>query len=407
MTRRGWGLLIAALATYLAARIFGVGELQMVAVALIVLVVAAIIRTVSGIRRLELRRVVTPTTLTFGDTAKVRVNINNLARVPTTPIELVDVVADGLGAPASVWMGSVPAWRSAVAHYQLEGRRRGVFTIGPAQLRTGDPFGIVERTAVFDPVATVTVLPEILPLGAGLVAGPATTGSSRGRRTDRRGTELAGVRDYVDGDDLRAIHWASTARRGQLIVRRNETPHHPSAVVFVDARASRHAGQGAQSSIETAVTCAASVAHHLIGHGQQVAVVDRPLERPPRPLPWDVMAVQLAKLALADVDVTTVVHQLGYGMAGNGILVAVVTTPDAAELRRLTRACRTFASANVLVIDAASFDDRGTQPHTPQAVAALRAAGIRAVAIRRDDDLVERWAQLVSEADRSAGVGTG
>lgn len=402
MTRRGYGLLIAAVASFLAARTFGVRELHMVAVALLVLVVIAILRTWNGMRNLDVARTIAPTTLAFGERATVRLNFNNTSRLPTTPLELLDTVPQGLGAPEVVWLGEIPAWRSAVSTYELVGARRGTATIGPARLRTADPFGIVARTRAVASVGHVTVLPQIVALPDGLPISRASSGISRGSRRSERGSgELAGVRDYIDGDDLRAIHWASTAHRGKLIVRRDESPRTPRAVVLLDIRAERHAGSGADASIETAVTACASVAHHLAVRGRPVVVVDRPTARPPRPMPWDLLSARLADVQPTAVDFDAAITQVAQGVGGDGTLVAVITPPGAHELRRLVQAARGFATRVALVVDPLSHDDRGPTPDADSAVAALTAAGIRAIVLRRGDRLDERWKQMLAQQRRS------
>ncbi len=78
------------------------------------------------------------------------------------------------------------------------------------------------------------------------------------------------VREYRRGDDLRRVHWRSSARVGELMVRREEQPWQSRATVFLDNRARSHRGQGLSSSLESAVTAAASVALHLSQRGFMV-----------------------------------------------------------------------------------------------------------------------------------------
>jgi len=399
MTRRGWGIVIAALATFLAARVFGINELQMVSVAMLVAVLGALAQTWSGIRKLNIERAIAPEIVSFGEKIAVTLTVNNLSGRSTTPLEVLDAVPEGLGSPVPVRLGVVRAYRSAVVTYELDGARRGKATIGPLQVRTADPFGMVMRTKSIATTGTVTVLPPVVPLPAGLVLESATTGSRGGsHRVERDGREFAGVREYVDGDDLRTVHWASTAHRGKLIVRRSESPHAPTALVLLDVRASRQAGSGPTASIETVVAAGASVAYHLAVRGRAVAVVDRPMVRPPRPAPWDVLIARLAEVQPADVDVEATLRQVAQGMAGNGTFIAVVTTPDARELRQLIRSARSFATRAVMVVDPPSHDDRGGSRQADSAVAALRAAGIRSTVLRRGDELGHKWGEIVASS---------
>ncbi|WP_372430360.1 DUF58 domain-containing protein [Janibacter melonis] len=75
------------------------------------------------------------------------------------------------------------------------------------------------------------------------------------------------MREYRSGDELRRIHWPSTARTGQMMVRQDEQPGRRRALVLLDNRASSHAGTGGGGSLEWSVSATASVATHLVAHG--------------------------------------------------------------------------------------------------------------------------------------------
>ena len=88
------------------------------------------------------------------------------------------------------------------------------------------------------------------------------------------------MRDYRRGDDLRRVHWRSSARTGELMVRREEQPWQSRATLFLDNRARSHRGQGVASSLEAAVSAAASVAMHLSSRGFAVRLVTAAGEDP-------------------------------------------------------------------------------------------------------------------------------
>ena len=81
------------------------------------------------------------------------------------------------------------------------------------------------------------------------------------------------VREYRRGDDLRRVHWRSSARVGELMVRREEQPWESRATLFLDNRVVAHRGQGIASSLEAAVSAAASIAVHLSKRGFTVRLV--------------------------------------------------------------------------------------------------------------------------------------
>ena len=97
---------------------------------------------------------------------------------------------------------------------------RGLFTIGPTSLTTGDPFGIF-TLQIQDPASRlVMVVPPIVPLPAIEVAPGGRSGSGRPRQNaPERTVSASTVRQYVPGDNLHSIHWKTTARRDSLFVR--------------------------------------------------------------------------------------------------------------------------------------------------------------------------------------------
>ena len=400
ITARGIGVSIAVVALWLAGRALGVIELQVAAVAALVLVVAALVWAGLLPSGLHLDRVVTPGAIWHDGTATSRMTISNMGR-STPPLRLDDALPTALSDTGHTTLAGLNAGERHTVTTTLRGLQRGRFALGPVTVTASDPFGLVVRTRVLEAPGRLTVYPAIWQLPPGLpLGGATTTQTDRRRRTMMSGEELADVREYVRGDDLRAVHWPSTAHRGRLMVRRTESNQAPSALVLLDRRSEGHRGSGPASSFELAVSAAASACHHLARRGRSVTLLDRPLARPPRAQPWEHWLQHLAEIGPEHLDVATMLRQLGDGAAGDGALVAVVTVQDPGELRALVRAGRGFSSRAVLVVDAVSFGpDRGT-PTLPAdaASAARRAAGWRSSVLRRGDRVDDRWRELVAGA---------
>ena len=155
-------------------------------------------------------------------------------------------------------------WRHKLG-YQIRSEIRGRFDIGPMRVTVADPFGLVELNRAFQSTVPFTVTPRVVPLPSTPLTGNATSsGDSRPRAFLGGSAEDVTVREYRRGDELRRVHWRSSARLGELMVRREEQPWQARATVFLDNRRSVHRGQGAGSSFEHAVVVAASVAVHLV-----------------------------------------------------------------------------------------------------------------------------------------------
>ncbi|MCA1784269.1 MAG: DUF58 domain-containing protein [Intrasporangiaceae bacterium] len=398
LTRRGTGLLVGAGLLWLASQVFGTPELQIAAVAILVLLAVAVATVWSASARLRVERITRPARLSFGDHGSVTLTITNDSVLPTPRLRFQDRAPAALVDMTSTPLPPLGPGRRVELSYRLRGEQRGVAQLGPLQAEFRDPFDLIVRRRDLPGTSTVTVRPRVVTLPAGLPLGGASGSGGEGRpRPQPGGEDLAEVREYVHGDPLKAIHWASTAHRGKLMVRGEEGPQDPRATVLVDLRHDRHRGHGPTSSLEVAISAAASATAHLAARGQGVAVVDRagPGAVPIRTL--DGWLDHLAEVEASDVDLRQVVAPLTTGGLVGSCLVAVVTAPDATDLQSLVRAGRGASLRVGVLIDARTHDprDRRPTPDVDAAAAGLRAAGWRITVVRAGDDLAERWTELL------------
>jgi uncharacterized protein (DUF58 family) len=399
MTERGIGLLAAAGGLWIAARSLGIPELQMAAVACLALVGLAWLFTRVASANLEVDRTLRPGRLFFDAEGIVELQLTNTGRLPTATMEVRDAAPAVLVDRSSALLPPMlPGVRGrTTVTYRVRGGQRGRFELGPLEVRLRDPFGLVARRRTLPGTSDLVVYPPVWQLPEGVPLGGTTTTGGEGRaRPLPAGEELANVREYVRGDDLRAVHWPSTAHRGKLMVRQAEAPQDPRAVVLVDVRGDRHEGSGPAASFETAMAVAASVTYHLAARGRQVVVVDRPVRAAPRSLPWEEWLDRLAAAQPTAVDLPGLLSQLARGTAGEGALIGVLTVPDPAELRALVRAGRGFSTKLCVLVDAASHAGRGRRSAGANAtVAALRAAGWRVTLVAAGDRIDVRWSELL------------
>ncbi|MEU9374074.1 DUF58 domain-containing protein [Streptomyces sp. NPDC048255] len=274
LTTRGRSFLAAGTAAAGCAYVLGQGELLRVGLLLAVLpliCVYALHRTryrVSGSRRL------TPGRVPAGSEARVQLRMDNVSRLPTGLLMLQDRVPYVLGPrPRFVLDRVEPGGRREVS-YRVRSDLRGRYPLGPLQLRLTDPFGLVELTRSFSAYDTLTVIPRTEPLPPVRLAGE-SSGYGDG---SRRSLALAGdddviPRGYRRGDDLRRVHWRSTARYGELMVRREEQPQRSRATVLLDTRRLAFEGAGPDSAFEWAVSGAASTLVHLLEQGFAVRLL--------------------------------------------------------------------------------------------------------------------------------------
>jgi uncharacterized protein (DUF58 family) len=167
--------------------------------------------------------------------------------------------------PAALFCEALERGRTASGQHARRVLRRGVFSGGQVQLTSAWPFGAVQARRTLDVSSDVVVVPRAptlrsFPLAhAGTDAETAIPTPSNGP-----GDQFAGVREYRAGDDVRRVHWRSTARRGHLVVREDaRAPTTPVAIVLAGA----DRGEPPDSAFEALVTAAASIALHALARG--------------------------------------------------------------------------------------------------------------------------------------------
>jgi len=151
---------------------------------------------------------------------------------------------------------------------------RGRYEVGPLVVRLTDPFGLCEMVRHFPAVDKLTVVPQVVPLEPVRLTGEYTgAGDSHARSVAVHGEDDVATREYRHGDDLRRVHWRSTAKAGELMVRREEQPWESRATIVLDTRLRAHRGEGPTASFEWAVSAAASIAVHLRNSGYRLRLV--------------------------------------------------------------------------------------------------------------------------------------
>jgi uncharacterized protein (DUF58 family) len=153
-------------------------------------------------------------------------------------------------------------------------KQRGLFTFGPIELRYGDPFGLFPRTVRVSGSRSVVVYPIVRPVGALEALAPSTAGDEqlRGRVLDIPPNATT-IREYVPTDSVKRIHWASSARLARLMSRSFETREGGDAWIVLDLQASVHAGEAPDSTLEYAMSMAASIADAALRRGGALGLV--------------------------------------------------------------------------------------------------------------------------------------
>jgi uncharacterized protein (DUF58 family) len=354
LTMRGRSFLAAGATAVVSALLLDQRDLLRVGVLLTVLPLGALVVTSRYRYRLQLRRTIAPARVVAGTTARVRLELANLTRLSTRVLLAEDRVPYALGPSPRFVLARLPGGRRAAVTYTLRSEIRGRYALGPLRLRVTDPFGMCEVTRTFAGSDQLVVVPRTYPLTVGGGSGQwAGTGESLTRSAAASGEDDIATREYRYGDDLRRVHWRSTARRGELMVRRDEQPRQMRATVLLDARAAGHRGDGPASSFEWAVSAAASVAAHLSAqrYGLRLLVDGSPPGWSGAGDPEGVGRI-LDDLAVAQLggpgELTEAVTALSRS-GGDGMVVAVLGEASADDVRTLATLARGTRGVAILL----------------------------------------------------------
>jgi uncharacterized protein (DUF58 family) len=403
LTTRGRAFLAAGGTALVCALFLGYDELVRVGALLLLLPLATAFFLGRSRYRLGLVRSLSPAQVGAGQQATVQLDLTNDGRMPTGVLLLEEQLPHVLGGrPRFVVDRMGTGWQRSVS-YTVRSQVRGRFEVGPMKVRLSDPFGLVQLERTFRSTSPLVVTPSVVPLPPVPLSGAWTgSGDNRPRAFASGSAEDVTVREYRRGDDLRRVHWRSSAHAGELMVRREEQPWQSRATLFVDNRTFAHRGTGAASSLEHAVSVAASVGVHLVQRGFRVRLVTaQGVDATGMWRDQDAASAETAPL-LESLAVLTAnpepridsrwLPDVGH----SGLLVAVLGDIEERDTPALVRLRHSASSAMAVVLDVsgwgrgAASDSLATAQHT----AWLGAHGWRAVSAGPDDPLPATWQEL-------------
>ena len=413
LTTRGRCLIAAGVASALCGLVLGERDLLRVAVflAALPLVAAAVVARTRF--RLSCSRDVTPSRVPAGQPATARLVLENVSFLPTGLLLLEDEVPYTLGGRPRFTVDRVGPGQHRVVHYPIRSDARGRYRIGPLRLRLADPFGLVELTRSFTAVDMLTVVPAVHPLPSIKLGGAwESGGESVSRSVAIRGDDDAATREYRNGDDLRKVHWRSTARVGKLMVRREERPWQARATLLLDTRSDSHRGDGPGSSFEWAISALASVGAYIARRGYSMRMItDAGVAAGGTELTDEgVLLDHLAEVQVSRNRTLDAAAGPLRGAEGLGTLIAVVGNldPEQATLLASTRSPSEISIA--VLVDANSWLGLAPRAQAESDAAydasaeVLMRAGWRVVQARHGDRLPDLWP---TAGQRPGGVALG
>ena len=454
LSTRGRCLLAAGVATAACAVPLAERDLLRVGAFATLLPLLALLLALATRQTVRVRRTLTPHRLPVGASATMTLQVTGGAMAG--PLELVDTAPDAAGAAAPPRFRVSPTSGDAAVQYTLRPVRRGVHRIGPLVAYGTDPLGLAEfaRTVPVDQARGGRPAPDpvqgvrpaqsagrtrqgrighsagwtrrgrigrsagwtrrgrighsterllVLPRTVALRGIPHALGSSDGAH----GAGAAGsgqgrsdvlVRPYRSGDELRRVHWRSTARHDELMVRLEERPWRGGVTVLLDRRAGAHRGHGPSASLEWAITFAASACVHLIDRGEPVELVT---EDGGSPVPPGAPGGGDGVLdALATLRPSARTDLGGPALPGSGDVLAILGATALDELPALLARCPRQGHAVLLDVGswgsgtAPVFTAAGSPAPAEATAAALRGTGWAVAVATRGARPEDVWDEL-------------
>jgi len=270
LTRRGWSLTGAALGLVVGSFLLGALEMLVVGIAALALIGAVVVwLRFREPPDLAISRRVRPD---VGSEGRIDLLVENLGDRATPLLAATDWFDEGRRA-ARFLVPPLAGGATARAAYRIPTRRRGRYRVGPLSVAVSDPFGLARRATSGAGEAELVVRPRVHEIVAPVAVGSRVTAeseapSARSMVSDL-GNDFLTLRGYELGDDLRRVHWRSTARTGELMIRQDEARWRSRAAVVLDVLPAAHDTE----SFEVAVEAAASVTARLVRLRRRVEVV--------------------------------------------------------------------------------------------------------------------------------------
>lgn len=386
MTRRGWLTLLLGAATYVVAWLFGVKALYPVATGLVLAPLAAVAWVWLAAGPMTLRRRAGKGVLLEGGDVWVGLDVQPESRIPAAGIAITETIAR-FGDQVTTLARTGTGYRGT---YVLERVPRGRYVVEQARATVDDPFGLAHMDVELDARGSLLVYPRLVPLDR--LFSESGAHAQDGRRLLLRrpsGFDLHSVREYEQGESLRKVHWKTTARRGQLMVKELEDAPRDEIAVILDADASAVV----EDSFDVQVRAAGSILRAHAAHNRRAVLAVNSAARPTvrvTSLDGDWLAA-LAVLAEAEADGTRpVVEMLSResGPASRAVETVVITARLSGALAtKLVQRSLAAQGVSIVWVDSASFAGRPTKVE-PELLR-LQAAGVAVAVVRRGDSLAD------------------
>jgi len=349
--------------------------------------------TLLGSRGIDSRGTKVPEHSQVGEWFEREISVVNRSRLPKLLIEMRENT--DLPGYHNMLAFSLPAQGSRHWRSQVFCRRRGRYSLGSFTTTVTDPLGLFPLHRNFGENKSILVYPATVELP---FFSPLSYYDSGHSPTRWLGTEIsssaARIREYAPGDSFNRIHWRSTARTGELMVKVFDPERSPNIAktiwIIPDMHLAAHLGNDDQSTEEYCVTIAASLIKKYVESGTQVGLItagDRPYLFPPETGDehlWHLLEVLAIIRATSRVPLEQLISGEIKRFAASSVVVAITPSPSLQMVASFRHAVSRGIMAVAILLDPASFGGTASAAHTARR---LIASGTQVYVVKRGDDL--------------------
>ena len=392
MTRRGRLALVLGATIYLAAWAFGSKILYPVALGLPVAVMLAWLWTALANRPLRITRTLPSGERLEGDDVVIEVRLTSERRLVPARWTLRERIG-------RLGERSAPLGAHGHARYVLRGLARGRYEFEGSIAVIEDPFGLERVEQPLDSPGALLVYPRLVELDRLFSEGGIRSHDGRQLLLRRpSGFDLHSVREYEHGDSLRKVHWRSTARRGQLMVKELEDSPRDEVAVVLDADPDAVVG----GSFDVQVRAAGSLLLSHVRRGRRAVLVvngARAEQQGVRSAESDwrqALDLLAAVEPEAGPPLAAVLSDESSAIARSLELAVVTASLPPRLVERLVERALATGNVSLVFVDPSSF--AGAPPKPMPELLRLQASGVSVVVLRDGDDLAERLGATQLEA---------
>ncbi|GCE18283.1 DUF58 domain-containing protein [Dictyobacter kobayashii] len=268
------------------------------------------------LREIHYQRQLSETRVLFGEEITLSISIENAKLLPLPVLQVDDIIPRALPLKGQTFRKTLISnlvtleslfslrWYERVTRtYTVQCINRGIYTFGPAKLRSGDLFGFINRELQDETVHHMIVYPLVVPISSFQLPSQRPFGDYRTRRRFLEDpSRVIGVRDYAYGDSLRRVDWKATARTQELQSKIYESTTTYSLAIFLNSSVHLDNYYSIHPALqELAICAAASISNWAIDEGYNVGLyANTPMSLPDDEISGDLLSEQDLQKSIAE-----------------------------------------------------------------------------------------------------------